>query len=208
MIELYAKQRGLASLPNLTFHTAFSMFRLASIGQGVYKRALQGNASQKSQAMDMLTITQDLCKDAWELILQAKLHDPFGVRDKSKKDAAKWGIWPISDRAKSYYYRVKAFLMERYFPIENELLHEAEHRPQESRWEPLPKLASLKWDAKKEGLWNLWCTYPVVGKGLTNLEYCFVCELMGMGPFAAEIFNCSAPDTGNMELLTLYANQA
>ena len=55
-------------------------------------------------------------------------------------------------------------------------------------------------------MWNLFCTYPVYGKGLSNLEYCFVCELMGMSYFAPEIFNCSAPDTGNMELLILYGN--
>jgi hypothetical protein len=75
-----------------------------------------------------------------------------------------------------------------------------------SSWTPYSEIEVLKEKAKKLGLWNLFCTFPVYGRGLTNCEYAFLCEQMGTSFFAPEIFNCSAPDTGNMELLILYAN--
>jgi acyl-CoA dehydrogenase len=85
----------------------------------------------------------------------------------------------------------------------------------ENRWQVVPVVEELKAIAKKEGLWNLFLPKdslpedsPYRGAGLTNLEYAMCAEEMGKVGFASEVFNCSAPDTGNMEVLARYANDA
>ncbi|MET0332661.1 MAG: acyl-CoA dehydrogenase family protein [Rhizobacter sp.] len=84
-----------------------------------------------------------------------------------------------------------------------------------NRWQVVPVVEELKAIAKKEGLWNLFLPKdslpegsPYAGAGLTNLEYAMCAEEMGKVGFASEVFNCSAPDTGNMEVLARYANDA
>ena len=72
------------------------------------------------------------------------------------------------------------------------------------RWTIPPILEELKEKAKKEGLWNLFLPESDLGAGLKNIEYSPLCEIMGRSPIGAEIFNCSAPDTGNMEVFVRY----
>jgi acyl-CoA dehydrogenase len=108
----------------------------------------------------------------------------------------------VSPRAREIYQRLRAFMYEHVYP--NELLFH-EQIEQGERWQPVPLMEELKAKARAEGLWNLFLPESEYGAGLTNLEYAPMAELMGRSlSFASEIFNCSAPDTGNMEVLARY----
>jgi acyl-CoA dehydrogenase len=110
----------------------------------------------------------------------------------------------VSKRAKEIYQRLSAFMQEHVYPNEK-LFHE--QIEQGERWQPVPLMEELKAKAKAEGLWNLFLPESEYGAGLTNLEYAPMAELMGRSwVFAPEIFNCSAPDTGNMEVLARYGS--
>ncbi len=103
-----------------------------------------------------------------------------------------------SDKSEEVLTRLDAFVRENIYP--NELAYHDEISSGE-RWQPLRLIEVLKQKAKHEGLWNLFL--PDVS-GLSNLEYAPLAELMGRVTWASEIFNCSAPDTGNMEVLLMY----
>ncbi len=110
--------------------------------------------------------------------------------------------YEVSPRAREIYRRLAAFMAEHVYP------NEARYREQSSegdRWRPAPLLEELKARARAEGLWNLFLPESEHGAGLSNLEYAPMAELMGRSwGFAPEVFNCSAPDTGNMEVLVRY----
>ncbi len=95
------------------------------------------------------------------------------------------------------------FMNREVYPAEKVFERELNEAP--SRWQIPPVLEALKKKAKAEGLWNLFLPESELGAGLTNLEYAPLCEIMGRSPVAPEAFNCSAPDTGNMETLVRYA---
>ena len=105
-----------------------------------------------------------------------------------------------SDKGKDLERRLQAFLDEHIYPNEQRF-HEEIAR---NRWSPAKVIEELKPKARAAGLWNLFLPKSEHGAGLTNLEYAPLCELMGRSHLAAEVFNCSAPDTGNMEVLTRY----
>jgi acyl-CoA dehydrogenase len=107
-----------------------------------------------------------------------------------------------SPKVQALQARLTAFMDAHVYPNERRFAEEA---GQGDRWQPLPLVEALKAKARAEGLWNLFLPASEHGAGLTNTEYAPLCEIMGRAlPFAPEIFNCSAPDTGNMEVLVRY----
>ncbi len=105
-------------------------------------------------------------------------------------------------KVKDLQARVTGFMEGNVYP--NEKVYEQQLDEGETRWQIPPIMEELKAKAKSENLWNLFLPESERGYGLTNLEYAPLCEIMGRSPIGAEVFNCSAPDTGNMEVLERY----
>ena len=113
-----------------------------------------------------------------------------------------------SEKSLALQKRVNDFMVEHIYPHEKEI--QAYHHNPENLWQDFPKLEEWKAAAKAEGLWNLFLPkdYGALSSGLTNLEYAPLAELMGRSKIASEVFNCSAPDTGNMEVFAKYGTPA
>ena len=114
-----------------------------------------------------------------------------------------------SPKVKDMQARLLAFMDEHIYPQENRFIEEVEaNRAKGNAWVPTKIVEELKPKARAAGLWNLFLPRsPRAPEGLSNLEYAPLCEIMGRVPWAPEIFNCSAPDTGNMETLERYASE-
>ena len=110
-----------------------------------------------------------------------------------------------SSRTEELKVRIETFMDENVYP--NERLYYEQIDTLGNRWMEPPILEELKAKARLEGLWNLFLPESDLGAGLSNLEYAPLCEIMGRVQWAPEIFNCSAPDTGNMETLERYGSQ-
>jgi acyl-CoA dehydrogenase len=109
-----------------------------------------------------------------------------------------------SAKVKQLQARLGAFMDDHVYPNEKRFRDEI---AEGDRWQPTPVIEELKGRARAAGLWNLFLPDSEYGAGLTNREYAPLCEIMGRSsPFAPEIFNCSAPDTGNMEVLARYGS--
>jgi acyl-CoA dehydrogenase len=111
-----------------------------------------------------------------------------------------------SQRALDYLHRVSAFIRDEIEPIEPG--YHREVRAARDPWEPLPVIAELQAKARADGLWNLFMPDERFGAGLTNIEYAPLAEQMGRSFLAPHVFNCNAPDTGNMEVLASYGSPA
>ena len=114
-------------------------------------------------------------------------------------------MFEFSEKARTLHARVREFVEQEIAP--REALYEqqvAEGDP----WEPVPVVEELKQKARAEGLWNLFLPDSEYGAGLTNLEYAPIAEMLGRYVMASEVMNCSAPDTGNMEVLVRYGSEA
>ena len=109
-----------------------------------------------------------------------------------------------SQKVKDLQEKVTNFMNENVYENEDVYKNEVEEG---GRWCIPEIMETLKAKAKSEGLWNLFLPESNLGAGLTNTEYAPLCEIMGRSPIGAEIFNCSAPDTGNMEVLVRYGTE-
>jgi acyl-CoA dehydrogenase len=108
----------------------------------------------------------------------------------------------FSDKVKALQQRLLAFMDEHIYPNEQRFADEVAR----ARWSPTRVIEELKPKAQSARLWNLFLRDAEQGEGLTNLEYAPLCEIMGRSAMAPEVFNCSAPDTGNMEVLARYGS--
>jgi acyl-CoA dehydrogenase len=112
-------------------------------------------------------------------------------------------ILELTEKTRELHRRLTAFMDQHIYPNEQNF-HE---QIAASRWTPTAIVEELKSKARAEGLWNLFLPESENGAGLTNLEYAPLCEIMGRSVMAPEVFNCSAPDTGNMEVLARYGTR-
>jgi acyl-CoA dehydrogenase len=108
----------------------------------------------------------------------------------------------FSEKTKELQKRLQRFMDDHIYPNEQRFHEEVER----DRWKPTKIVEELKPKARAVGLWNLFLSDDSEGAGLTNLEYAPLCEIMGRSHWAPEVFNCSAPDTGNMEVLARYGS--
>ena len=113
-----------------------------------------------------------------------------------------------TEKVKELIARLEAFFDEHIYPNEKAVAEFVAKREGKARWEPIPIVEQLKPKARAAGSWNMFLPHSDRGAGLTNLEYAPLCEIMGRVSWSSEVFNCSAPDTGNMEILERYASAA
>lgn len=115
-------------------------------------------------------------------------------------------LFSFSERGTRILKEVKEFVEEKIIPLETDLLEKhAEIRGDWTQWTVDPRIEALKAEAQSRGLWNLFL--PTLDSGLSNLEYAAVAEVTGHSLLAPEVFNCNAPDTGNMEVLWKYGSE-
>ena len=116
----------------------------------------------------------------------------------------------FTPKVKQLQAKLQDFMGNHIYPNEDRFHREiAENRAKGNAWVPTRIVEELKPLARKAGLWNLFLPHsPRAPEGLSNLEYAPLCEIMGRVPFASEVFNCSAPDTGNMETIARYGTEA
>ncbi|KAL4449032.1 hypothetical protein ABPG77_007749 [Micractinium sp. CCAP 211/92] len=236
-IRMYCTARGLpyplqADWP---FYLALSIFRLAAILAGVGARAAQGNASSRIAAqVGADSVVRSLARKALHITglpptaaasrrerRRAQLATAAAAAGSS---GATSGLGP-SPRVRPILRRLRRFMEEHVYPAEPTL---NAHAASDQRWTIHPVQERLKEEAKRQGLWNLWLPADMaaalrpllqeasaseeeqrllLGAGLTNLEYAHCAEEMGRSVWAPECFNCSAPDTGNMEVLARYGSR-
>jgi acyl-CoA dehydrogenase len=114
-------------------------------------------------------------------------------------------LTPPSARAAELRQRISAFMEEHILPAEE--VYRRQHHEMADHWGPVPIMEELKAKAKAQGLWNLFLPKEEFPDSLTNVEYATLCEIMGRSPIGSEPFNCSAPDTGNMETIARYGTK-
>ncbi|GAA6083818.1 acyl-CoA dehydrogenase family member 11 isoform X1 [Tachysurus ichikawai] len=169
------------------------MFKMACIAQGIYARSLLGNASAPNAAQ-------------FEESVEPLVHLALKIVHSSSLDVQ------VPDRlflqsAKGYtvLQQVKEFMKQQILPTQKEITeYYIKHRDGPERWQTPPALEELKAKAREAGLWNL---FLHAVSGLSQLDYSYIAEETGRCFYASEVFNCQAPDSGNIEVLHLFGSE-
>lgn len=196
VLDFYCKLTSRKSIEKWHFYVGFAIFRMVGILQGVLKRAMEGNASA-ANAKQVGALGSVLAEQGWKYVAKKEhLHVP---------NASHAGIcFDHSQRVKALQQKLLHFMNTHVYPAEK-TIHE---QMTQNKWQVPPLIEQLKAKAKNDGLWNLFFPEPVFGApGLSNVEYAPLAEIMGSSLIAPEIFNCNAPDTGNMEVLFKFGTQ-
>ncbi|XP_071947179.1 acyl-CoA dehydrogenase family member 11-like [Antedon mediterranea] len=193
-VKLYCKFRMIPHpIPNWYFYQVLAFFKSMSISRGVYARRVLGNASSDlaSNLQDSVT---NLANTAMDLVRSYEMDN--------YSDLPILQTQPMSAKGRKILEEVKEFINQHVYPAEQ--IYYQQLKESATPWTVIPVMEQLKAKARKAGLWNLFL--PGVS-GISVLEYAYMAEEMGRSPIASEVFNCSAPDTGNMEVLHMYGNE-
>lgn len=196
LISIYCHCRGIQStIPDLHFYLALSVFKMAGIAQGIYARYLLGNASAPNAAQFGQCV-EPLATIALQ-IAQKSLSGSNKVADDP--------LFKQTDKGQAVLHQVKDFMKQYVLPAQKEVQeYYIKHAHSPQKWHTPPIIKELQVKARAAGLWNLFL--PAVS-GLSQLDYAYIAEETGRCLFAPEVFNCQAPDTGNMEVLHLFGSE-
>ncbi|XP_069586208.1 acyl-CoA dehydrogenase family member 11 [Ranitomeya imitator] len=197
LISIYSRCRGVSSqVRDWNFFLALTFFKLAGILQGVHARFLLGNSSGENASM-FSDMVQPLAENGLRL----------AKRDKTSVEISNspGELFLLSMKGQLVLQQVKQFMKQHILPAQQEVLeYYTKYENSPLRWEKPLVLEKLKELARAEGLWNLFL--PAVS-GLSQTDYAFIAEETGKCFIAPEVFNCQAPDTGNMEVLHMYGTE-
>lgn len=209
------------------FYLVLSLFRLAAISAGVYLRYLQGNASGGEGSETTGQFSRYLTSTALKVVERNVMLPPSGTSSPDDEKVVDLRGFGPSPRVEKLMRKLIRFMDVFIYPNEAKFIA---HAHSDKRWTIHPVEEELKDKAKAEGLWNLWIPADsavlaskvlaqgdmgsrdeskqrwLLGASLSNLEYAHLCEIMGRSLFAPQVFNCNAPDTGNMEVLLRYGS--
>ncbi|XP_036999778.2 acyl-CoA dehydrogenase family member 11 [Artibeus jamaicensis] len=198
LISIYCRCREIScTLPNWNFFLALAYFKIAGISQGIYSRYLLGNNASEN-SFQFADFVQPLAETGLQV---SKIS--FGTTLPQMGSTPK--LFVQTRRGQELLTRVKHFMKQHILPAEKEVIEfYVQNENSVDKWKKPSVIDKLKEMAKAEGLWNLFL--PAVS-GLSQVDYAFIAEETGKCFFAPEVFNCQAPDTGNMELLHLYGSE-
>ncbi|KAM8758856.1 acyl-CoA dehydrogenase family member 11 isoform 2-T2 [Rhynchonycteris naso] len=195
LISIYCRCRGINSiLPNWNFFLALAYFKLAGILQGVYSRYLLGN-NVSDNSFQFANVVQPLAETGLLLSKRTTVPPVDTTRE----------LFVQTRRGQEVLARVKHFMQEHILPAEKEVIKfYVKNENSVDKWKKPSVIDKLKEMAKAQGLWNL---FLPAESSLNQLDYALIAEETGKCFFAPDVFNCQAPDTGNMELLHLYGSE-
>ncbi|NWU93005.1 ACD11 dehydrogenase, partial [Upupa epops] len=199
LVSVYCRCRGISTtLSNFNFFLALSYFKMAAISQGIYARYLIGNASAEN--------SHEFAKVVGPLAERGlKLSSRFSFSSSRTHPSGSTEPFHPSRKGQEVLLKVQRFMKQHVYPAEREIMkYYADRGNTGGKWQKPAVLERLKEMAKAEGLWNLFL--PDIS-GLSQLDYALIAEETGKCVFAPEVFNCHAPDTGNMEVLHIYGTE-
>ncbi|XP_056594783.1 acyl-CoA dehydrogenase family member 11 [Triplophysa dalaica] len=194
LISIYCHCRGIPkSLPQKNFFIAMAIFKMAAIAQGIYARHLLGNASS-ANAAEFGESVEPLAELGRQIAQSRTLTVPSPDQ-----------LFLQTPNGQTVLHRIKEFMRKHVLPAQQEVqTYYAYHKDTPERWQTPPVIENLKAKARAAGLWNL---FLPAESGLSQLDYAHIAEETGRCFYAPEVFNCQAPDTGNMEVLHLFGTE-